>query len=455
MPGGYPGRVSAWEREEERTAVLPPVPPVATTHESWLPYEHPLHRPRHSARQRTAQVCAALFFCAPLIGLVVGVPVEELENRRLTSFPAVTSGWEFFSGLQPWANDHLPFRGDAIHAADGVSRGVFGEPPPFNQQEGATSAAGSGTVVGPVAPPQQADRDTPSSAGFSTVIEGSDGWLYLGYDIRAKCRPSRSLDEVITQLRRLKQSVEASGRRFALVVAPDKSTLVPEHLPRGYAGRECAATASSEFWRRVTTEVGAIDLREPLRDAGDDLGRPVYFPLDTHWTFEGGLTMTRTLADSIQRDVSRTWKVTPGTPWRDEADLPQLIGRTGENQSRHYALAPDGNSDRTARSASDFRTALHLTSSPMTGTISRSVAMLADSYTQFATPFLGAAFNDITILHVETALSDAAGVANVMANSEVVVVEVVERHLATGASPISDPLIVDAITQTLAQHPRR
>lgn len=443
------------ESQQERTAALAPIPAdAASTHESHLPADHPLHRPRHSARQRAAQVCAALFFCVPLLGLAVGVPVEELENRPLTSFPSLSRGWGFFAGLQPWATDHLPLRAEAIQAADGVSRGVFGEPPPFSQQEGASSAGDSGEVVGPVAPSQRPNRDG-SSAGYTTVIEGSDGWLYLGYDIRAKCRPSRSLDEVIDQLRRLRQSVEASGRWFSLVVAPDKTTIVPEHLPGSYAGRECAAAATAEFWRRVAAEVGIVDLREPLREAGDDLGRPVYFPLDTHWTFEGGLTMTRSLADSIQRDVSRTWRVTPGAPWRDDADLPRLIGGHGENQSRHYALAPDGRLDRSTRTASDFRSPLHLTSLPTTGTISRRVAMLADSYAQFATPFLGAAFNDITILHVEVAQSAPAAVADLLVNSEVVVVEVVERHLATGASPITDPLVVDHLTQTLAQHPRR
>ena len=39
-------------------------------------------------------------------------------------------------------------------------------------------------------------------------------------------------------------------------------------------------------------------------------------------------------------------------------------------------------------------------------------------------------------------------------DSEVVVVEVVERHLSTGLSPITDPAFVDEMRRVLAGSPR-
>ena len=110
-PGGGPG--------------LPPLP------ESWLPREHALHRPRHGVRQTSSRVAALVFFCVPLLLLVVGVRAPEFENRRLADFPSVTDGFGLFTGLDQWATDHLPLRDKAVQAEDGISRGVFGEPPQF------------------------------------------------------------------------------------------------------------------------------------------------------------------------------------------------------------------------------------------------------------------------------------------------------------------------------------
>jgi hypothetical protein len=287
------------------------------------------------------------------------------------------------------------------------------------------------------------------------VIEGKDDWLYFGDEIRWKCSPSQNLDEVMLQLRRLRQAVESSGRYLVLAIAPDKSTAVPEKLPDQYAGQQCASALRGRFWDRVTVEAGAMDLRGPLRVEAGRLGHQPYFSQDTHWTHEGGLVLTRQLAESIRPGITKGWRVTPSGTWHGKADLPPLIGRSGELTGQDYSLAPDGSNDRTNRTLSDFRAPLHMTSSPTTGTITNKVAMLADSYAEFASPFLGAAFNDITIFHMEDARRNLALAGQLLTDSEVVVIEVVERHLAPGLSPITDPVFVDEMSRVLANNPRR
>lgn len=426
---------------------------VVDAHESWLPCEHPLYRPRHSAKQRLALFCAVVFFWAPQLALLAGVRPAEIENHRLAGFPLPSDGWGQFTELPQWAIDHLPFRGSAIDATSWVSRDVFGEPPPFDTP----SPPSTGGEVSPVAPPVARgpqDRDS-SPAGFVKVIEGKNGWLYIGEDIQNKCHPAQSLDEVMLQLNRLRQAVEASGRWLVIVVAPDKSTMVPENLPRGYAGKGCATALSSLFWLRITAEAGALDLRKQLADEAKRVGHPVYFQQDTHWTFEGGLVMTRALAESVRPNVTQTWQVTPGPQWRGRADLPPLIGRDGEVAGQYYSLAPDGRSDRTDRTPADFREPVHMTSSPTTGTVPNKVTMLVDSYSQFAKPFLGAAFNDLTIMHLDTARRDMPRAGQLLTGSEYVVVEVAERHLASGLSQVTDPVFVDEMTKALTSRPRR
>ncbi|HET9143495.1 MAG TPA: hypothetical protein VFO68_29310, partial [Actinophytocola sp.] len=165
-------------------------------HEAWLPREHSLHRPRHGGRQLVSLICAAVFFATPLVALTLGVRPAEFENRRLIPFPSPGAGWDFLTGLDPWASDHLVFRDAAVHAADGISRGLFGEPPPFDQHSPRTGPIG----VNP-------RPETPVDIAVPPVIEGKEGWMYLGDDVVTRCRPANSLDFVIGQLRRLRDGV--------------------------------------------------------------------------------------------------------------------------------------------------------------------------------------------------------------------------------------------------------
>lgn len=416
-------------------------------HEAWLPTGHPLYRPRHSSRQRTALVCALIFFCVPALSLMVGVRPAEFENHRLAGFPGPSSGWGFFTGLQQWATDHLPLRQSAIRTADGISRGVFGEPPKLGEQR---------PVAGPIAPePSASDRDRERlrAAGFPKVIEGSQDWLYLGYDVLGACLPERQLGEVITSLRQLRDAVENSGRQFVLVVAPDKTTMVPQYLPPHYVGSQCAEQARAQFWQRVVAEAGAVDLRPALALAGQRRGAPVYSRADTHWTHEGGLAMTRALAERVQPGVTAAWRVTPAQVVQRPADLLLLTGRRVEYPLQTYDLATDGRTVRSRPVDGDFRTPTRLTQPPGRGVVASRTAMVADSFSLFASPYLAGGFADLTMVHVDVAGADARAVGATLADSEVVVVQAVERSLISGINPMLSPHAVSTIAAELARRP--
>ncbi|MFL6142717.1 MAG: alginate O-acetyltransferase AlgX-related protein [Labedaea sp.] len=428
---------------------------LPTVHESWLPREHTLYRPRHGG-QRVALTCAVVFFTIPLLTLVLFGPSQANENRRPNPFPGIAAGWGFFTGLSPWADDHISFKAQSVQVSDFLSRNVFGEPPRYDRNDRLPAP-------GPVAPPvpssprpsEPRPQTAPPAAGFSSVVEGRDGWLYLGFDIQGKCQPSQSMDEVVANLIRLRQAVERSGRKFALVIAPNKTTMVPENMPSSYGGKECAASATRHFWDRMTNEVGIVDLRPALNDESVRARRPLYFRQDTHWMFDGGLIMTRALADRLQPGQSSTWRVLPGPVLTFPADLPTLIGASGQDTAMRYRFAPDGNGDRTNWINTDFRTPLTLQSSPVTGMVTVKTAMLADSYTQFASGYLAGSFANISITHVEDLGKDPGGVANRLADADAVVVEVVERHVVAGVSPITNPAYLNPIISALAARPVR
>lgn len=435
-----------------------PVDALPPVHEAWLPREHSLHRPRHGGRQLTALISALVFFTAPTFMWLFGMRPAELENHELAGFPSIWDGWEFLTGMDPWATENLVFRANAIDAADWVSRTFFGEAAPFDQ--------GTSTPSGPLpgSPGNSEDEQTtepdnpanePDAAGYRRVIEGEDGWLYLGQDVIAKCQPRRSIAETARQLAKLRDVVEESGREFVLVAVPDKSTMVPENLPDSYAGKDCAQEATPELWRQLADVANAIDMRPPLEAVTEQLGRPVYFPKDSHWTNEGAIELVRQVAERLEPGISSSWEISERTTRSGPADLPPLIGQSGTNEGTIYRLEPDGENERTEPPLGDLREPVHRTSEPLDGMIERPTLLLGDSFSLPASGYMPATFSDVTQLYYSTIDPDPALVARTMADNEVVILEIVERNIARGNLSLLDDSFIDLARKEMQNRPIR
>jgi hypothetical protein len=390
-----------------------------------------------------------IFFLAPTLALVLGVRPTAFENRALHGFPSLSAGWNFFPDLPGWATDHLALRQAGVKAADGISGELFGDPPGSNGSSPQGPEVAGLPQPAPVQPPVQ----------YPIVVYGSDNWLYLGQDIGNKCNAVSDVSTVIAKINRLRAAVLASGRQFELIVPPDKSTQDPEHLPPTFAGQQCFLARSAEFWNRVPAATGMIDLRAALTQAAANVGHPIYDAYDTHWAYEGGVTMTYALAERLNPGVTSTWIVKPRETQSWPADIVLLLNTTKSRTLRRYSLAPDGKADRTQYVASDFRTPLRLeqpaTATPVTGVVTEPVGLIADSFTQFASPFLAAGFKDLTIVHPETmAQNTAQNTAKLLVDRDVITVELAERNIAGGGSPLLQDSVIDTISTVLRQNPR-
>ncbi|MFC5285472.1 hypothetical protein ACFPM7_00255 [Actinokineospora guangxiensis] len=421
---------------------------LPAVHEAWLPREHSLYRPRYSKRQRSGLICAAVFFLTPVLLLVLGVRPASFENRELAAFPSVGDGWGLFTDLPAWASDHLPLRDVAVGAVDDVSRGVFGEAPELGR--------GHGTApVGPIAGPRFPDPDDPAArnSSYPDVIQGRDDWLYLGEDMRGACLPSLQREEVIARLQRLRAAVEKSGRTFLFVVAPNKSTMVPQFLPETYVGSDCAKSVSEVFWRDTVPKTGGVDLRESLRAVADD--DVLYTKVDSHWTPGGALVMVRAIAEGIQPGVTGSWRVGSGDLLTAKGDIPLLIGREETATVRHYDLLPDGRTVRSRPVNKQFLEPLPLTQAPGDGVVGNRVAMVADSFSLSATPYLAGAFADVTVVHADSVGRRAVDLARFFADRDVVVVQAVERSLVSGRNGLLEDGVVEEVERVLAADPIR
>lgn len=423
------------------------LPPI---HESVLPREHPLYRPRHGGRQRAAVISAVIFFLAPAIAFVFGVRPQAFENHRLASFPSVAAGWGFFTELPGWAIDNLPLREVGVRAEAGISQSVFGEPPDYSGTDRQSGAGGS--PLGPLGSTAQGNV----SNDYSQVIAGTDGWLYLTQDMTAKCAPTRPLSATIGALRQLRAAIEASGRSLVLVVAPDKSTVVPQYLPADYLDKQCAAAVAQTFWTEVTRDDGAVDLRAGLTGLTSVERRPAYYPQDTHWTDLGALYMLRRVVDTIAPGTTSSWTTRQATVTRFPSDLSAMTAEPGDNTEITYHLSPDGGADQTLAPPATLDTPLLINRAATAGMITTPTAILGDSFLDPALRYLPAAFSDATAFtYGGLSGNDAAAqsVESVLAAGRVIVIEVVERSLTGGTAPFLQPDVIASIRTYLAAHP--
>lgn len=403
-------------------------------------------------------VSAFVFFLVPAIAFVFGVRPQQIENRPLTSFPSLARGWGFFTGLSQWATDNLPLRDTAVGAESQLSQGVFGEVPAFSS--GGQSASDSGP--GPLASPPSTGstgstgQSTSQNGGFPQVIAGGNGWLYYGVDIQSKCQPWQPLANTMSDLSRLRSAVEASGRQFVLVVAPDKSTVLPGNLPSNYVGKQCAEQAGEQFWTDVTSsDVGALDLRARLSSTYQLDGVPTYYKLDTHWTNAGALIMLRAVAEQIQPGISATWRVVPASTKTGPSDLPRLEGQSATNNGQLYFVSPNGKLYRNGPDSAAFDDPLTVHEPAVTGMINTPVTIVGDSFLYPTTRYMPALFGDVTEIAYDSMASDPAKVDQTLVGAHVVVFEVVERNLTSGTAPFLQPSVINGISTFLAAHPVR
>lgn len=395
-----------------------------------------------------------IFFLVPAVAFVCGVRPQAIENHELAAFPSMADGFGFFTGLADWATDNLPLRDAGIAAEDAISNGVFAEPPAYSRQEDEGQSGPSGPV-GPVSKPDDPKLNS-GAAGFPKVIRGKDGWLYFGYDMKGKCHPVRSLADTLSRLHRLRTAVEDSGRRFVLVVAPDKSTEVPRHLPDNYAGKTCAAQFREKFWHRITSEAGAIDLRDNIKSAARVLHSPMYHKLDTHWTFAGALALLHEVAEDLKPGATESWRIRRTGEMTTPADLPPMLGEKGSDTWQMYSLSSDGVSQQMSdTNPPDLHEPLRVHSKPYLGMVGEPTALLGDSFLLTTLGYLPAVFSDATAYSQESAATHLGTLDRVVNRSKTVVLELVERNLSAGQVPILSDAPLRNLVDDLEAHPVR
>jgi len=176
------------------------------------------------------------------------------------------------------------------------------------------------------------------------VVVGNEGWLYyigaagdrlIDRHVRGRDPFTHAeLEQWRTHLIERTRSYRKLGAKYVFVIAPNKESIYPEHLPN-WIGPRAGPTRIDQLVAHMSTvpEVTVIDLRASLRAAKRE--SVVYYKADTHWNTRGAYAAYSEILRVLAADF-------PGLPAKEWESLgPKAIDRTGFDMARMLGLVPE------------------------------------------------------------------------------------------------------------------
>jgi len=221
--------------------------------------------------QRTAFVGLFLLVLVSQLGLAL-LPIDGNHNlileekRQLTERPALHAR-DFVDGriqrfpvlFEKYFNDSLTFRKEIIHFQSLLSFGLFGSSPVPDK-----------------------------------VLVGHDGWLFycdkskgdeMGAYLGMHLLDPTALSTIRSRVIALERWLAARGIQFVLMIAPNKSTIYSEWLPRSYAQKGSPHRTDQVIALLQQAGVPVLDLRPTLMAHKGE--RLQYYKTDSHWNYLG------------------------------------------------------------------------------------------------------------------------------------------------------------------------
>jgi hypothetical protein len=253
----------------------------------------------------TFAILAIAFFATPIAARVLGVTAEEFENRRFAQAPRASQGWDAFQQASRYLVDRMPLRAQAVRANTRIWTDVFAADPTYTRDTALADDQAlpfAGSIERDGNDVRIDENGVGLRGGPTTTSTGRGGWLYVPMEFSVACDDTPSDDVSLQRWARLAQAIRADGHKTALLVAPHKASVYPEHLPRKYPHDDCALEAKERFWRTLSRDgpaVGVFELRSELlrlkRHAGDGL----FQRKDMHWTTLGAITLVDAALDAV------------------------------------------------------------------------------------------------------------------------------------------------------------
>jgi alginate O-acetyltransferase complex protein AlgJ len=367
----------------------------------------------------------AVFF-GPWVAALGGArSTASFENSKLPSAPSVSKGWQFFPLLTTWANDRFPLKDSAVRLETRLSLDVFGQVPIFGSGAGDSGVGPVGTGGGTTTP-----------TGTVPVIFGRQGVLFYSVDFERSCHARMSPSHLIKNMNRLAAIVASAGGRLIDTVAPDKTSIEPGLLPSSYPNQSCGRPEQLAFWAAVdaTPPSGYVNSYSAVRSLASVTRAQVYPQLDTHWMPRAAALYAFGVARLVGPRLLEDTKLVYTGKESTYGDLSRLSGDPRMNVYSGYAVSRKGEgpvSQRTGRVGKLGVNIYRATSSAAPLEAGQAV-LFGDSFGRVAAPLLTPFFSHLVSANIASAGDDVADTAQLIVQSKIVLVEGVERALATG-----------------------
>jgi len=288
------------------------------------------------------------------------------------------------------------------------------------------------------------------------VVVGSDGWLYLGdyYDLTfTRHRPPLTLQDEIDAASQLGSSfadwqaaLEADNRGFAVVVAPNKTTIYPEFLPTWAALSETSAQVA--LTNALAGSPAVVFPNAAL--IGEKQSWQVYHQTDSHWTSYGAYLAYKQLCDYLESsypnlelqalDLDQSDFVAQEGFQGELATLLYFGGRGSDRQDGLVEPLPtevreldwatgDLQFEGPVRKTASFGSGMRVTTqNPLNTT---RVIWISDSFGVAMSDYVYATFSETVTFHYDTLNSSSLREAVEVFQPDLVIVTHAERALPT------------------------
>ncbi|MEO1642718.1 MAG: hypothetical protein AAFR74_05230 [Pseudomonadota bacterium] len=175
---------------------------------------------------------------------------------------------------------------------------------------------------------------------------GKDGWFfYGGVSMTRDYERSEGgvfeggyKNEIRVWMKEIEAWGEEQGIRVVFVVAPNKHTIYPEHMPDTLKRADIPANVRLvEDLAQATAPSIAVAMTDDLIAAKAD--GQTYYKIDTHWNYQGGLIGMRSIARTLESGP-RAVELVPEPQWTTESyiespgNFGQLMGLPFEEEGQ-------------------------------------------------------------------------------------------------------------------------
>jgi hypothetical protein len=265
---------------------------------------------------------------------------------------------------------------------------------------------------------------------------GTSGWLYyretVSDDARRPCPPEERMTALARNIHDVETVIEASGRRFLLVIAPNKTTVYPEHLGRGARPAACPASSYDALMDHLAREGvrHTLPLHHLIRGAKRDL--PLYYMTDTHWNASGSELVARAILQHLAPDsLENVYPgVRLGVDRRYRGDLSRMLAiDVAELAPSIITITyPSKVMTQTRPPLNNGFPRYRFLATPTDGiTLLPNTIIYRDSFMNTPLEFLKGSFSRLDVVWSTDILKAEA--VDDLVSSQIVVLEIVERHL--------------------------